>query len=93
MGDEDGEKKKRCTCCAKGSTFSMVVFIFFEVCCFQLCQVRQSHARDADRTIELTKLDARRLPQQHWLWRSSEHKISRTCTLLLRLRMSSRSRS
>jgi hypothetical protein len=43
MGEEDGEKKGRFTFCkklfAKGSTFSMVVFVFFEVCCFQLCQV------------------------------------------------------
>lgn len=39
--EDDGEpKKKRCTCLAKGSTFSMVVFVFFEVCCFQLSLVR-----------------------------------------------------
>lgn len=41
MGEEDGEaKKNRCKFCAKGSTLSMVVFVFFEVCCFQLCEVR-----------------------------------------------------
>lgn len=43
MGADDGEKKGRCDyfvkLFAKGSTFSMVVFVFFEVCCFQLCQV------------------------------------------------------
>ena len=26
-------------CCAKGSVLSMVLFVFFLVCCFQLCQV------------------------------------------------------
>jgi hypothetical protein len=40
MGGEDGEAKNRFKACSKGSTLSMVVFVFFEVCCFQLCQVR-----------------------------------------------------
>ncbi len=40
MGEEDSEKKNRCKCLSKSSTMSMVIFVFFEVCCFQLCQVR-----------------------------------------------------
>ncbi len=36
MGDDKGSS---ILCCAKGSVFSMVLFVFFLVCCFQLCQV------------------------------------------------------